>query len=150
MPAETSCGAIIFNQVQGTRKYLLLHYESGHWDFVKGHKEKNETDFDTVIRETKEETGIEDLKFINGFKERITYFYKTPEGKTSFKQVFFYLAETKTTNIKLSFEHIGFEWLSFEDAYNKLTYDNAKQLLKKAESFLNKLKSQHSLEDFKK
>ncbi|MGB9748493.1 MAG: bis(5'-nucleosyl)-tetraphosphatase [Candidatus Woesearchaeota archaeon] len=136
MPAETSCGAIIFNKSHGAIKYLLLHYESGHWDFVKGHKENKETDFETVIRETREETGIEDLKFIDGFKERITYFYKTPDGKTSFKQVFFYLAETKTTEVKLSFEHIGYKWLSFEDAYNMVTYKNAKDVLLKAHSFL--------------
>jgi 8-oxo-dGTP pyrophosphatase MutT (NUDIX family) len=138
MPIETSCGAIIFNRDRGKIKYLLLHYSSGHWDFVKGHKEKDEDDFETVIRETKEETGISDLKFIDGFKERITYFYKTPNGKNNLKQVFFYLAETKTINVKLSFEHIGFEWLEFEEAYNRVTYKNAKEVLLKAHTFLKK------------
>ena len=33
--------------------------------------EKGETPHETAIRETKEETGISDIKFIDGFEEEI-------------------------------------------------------------------------------
>lgn len=149
---ETSAGAILFRKEisgqspeglsnlkkfdkKGKILYLLLHYEGGHWDFPKGNIEKGETEKDTVKREIKEETGISKISFIEGFKEKIQYFYKL-KGETVFKQVFFYLVEAKESKVKLSFEHIGYKWLSYDKAMEQLTFKNAKEILKKANSFL--------------
>jgi bis(5'-nucleosidyl)-tetraphosphatase len=145
MPSEKSCGAVIFKQ-SGNRKYLLLHYEGGHWDFVKGHVEKSESEIETVKRETEEETGIKDLTFVEGYRQPISYYYKRA-GKTVFKQVIFYLVETKTETVRLSREHVGFDWLSYEYAYVRLTYKNAKDTIKKAHEFLENLQSQSSSGD---
>ena len=57
MKREKSAGAIVFRK-EKEPVYLLLHYEAKHWDFPKGHVEKNETDEQTVRREIQEETGI--------------------------------------------------------------------------------------------
>ena len=57
MRKEVSAGIILFNE-QEERKFLLLNYPSGHWDFVKGKMEEGETYQTTALRETKEETGI--------------------------------------------------------------------------------------------
>ena len=83
----------------------------------------------------KEETGLEDIKFINGFKEWFKYFFKF-KGKTVFKIVTFYLAETKTKKVKLSYEHIGYKWLPYQKAIEQLTFDNAKNILRKANQFV--------------
>ena len=139
MTRETSVGAVVF-RVDGNRKYLLLHYEAGHWDFPKGNVEKGETPENTARREIREETGIEDIAFIPGFDERIRYFYKR-EKKTIAKEVEFLLAETKSEKITLSFEHTGFEWLGYDRASERITFRNSKDILKKAESFLAKLES---------
>lgn len=147
MSSEKSCGAVIFKQ-SGDRKYLLLHYEGGHWDFVKGHVEENESEIETVNREAEEETGIKDLRFVEGYRQPISYYYRRA-GKTVFKQVIFYLVETKTDTVKLSREHVGFDWLSYEYAYVRLTYKNAKDTIKKAHEFLEKLQSESSLGDTK-
>lgn len=138
MPQESSRGAVIFRMDGGQRLYLLLHYESGHWEFVKGKIEKGEEDKDTVVREAREETGITDLNFVFGFRERIEYFYRR-EGQTIHKEVIFFLAETKARDVTISDEHIGFEWLEYDSAMKRLTFDNAKKILKKAEEFLNKV-----------
>jgi 8-oxo-dGTP pyrophosphatase MutT (NUDIX family) len=134
MPSEKSCGAVIFKR-NGNRKYLLLHYEGGHWDFVKGHVEKNESEKDTVKRETEEEVGITDLDFLDGYRQPISYYYKRA-GKTVYKQVIFYLVEAHTESVRLSREHVGFDWLSYDRAYDRLTYKNAKETLRKAHEFL--------------
>ncbi|MEK6868936.1 MAG: NUDIX domain-containing protein [Nanoarchaeota archaeon] len=134
MKQEKSAGAIVFRKEEEP-KYLLLHYEAGHWDFPKGNIEEGETDIETVKREIEEETGIKDIEIVKGFKEKIQYYFKF-EGELINKSVVFYLAKTDADNIKLSFEHIGFAWLSYDKAMDKLTFKNAKEILKKANDFL--------------
>lgn len=140
MPSEKSCGAVIF-KANGNRKYLLLHYEGGHWDFVKGHVERGETERDTVLRETQEEVGLTDPAFIEGYREPIGYYYRRA-GKTVYKEVVFYLLETRTDTIRLSREHVGFDWMSYDRAHERLTYKNAKETLRKAHEYLEKLQPQ--------
>ena len=139
MPKEKSCGAIVFKKQKEGIKYLLLHYGAGHWDFPKGRQEKNEKEEQTALREIKEETGIEGIEFTDGFREAISYFYK--QGKeTFFKEVVFFLAQSATDEVKLSSEHIGYAWLGYDNAYKKLTFNNAKELLRKVNQFLYKTK----------
>ncbi len=140
---EKSAGAVLFVK-EKEPKYLLLHYEAGHWDFPKGHIEAGEQELDTIMREVEEETGIKTIKIISSFKEKIHYFYKINKELMS-KDVVFYLVEAKTEEVKLSFEHIGFAWLPFDEAIGKLTYRNAKDILKKAHEFL---KAHKTLDDF--
>ncbi len=132
---ERSAGAVVFRKEKKVLYYLLLHYKVGHWDFPKGNIEKGEELTETARREIEEETGIGDVKLIQGFKEKINYFYQRG-GKKIYKTVVFFLAETKTKEIKLSFEHIGFEWLPYKEALDKLTFKNPKEILKKANEFL--------------
>ena len=131
---EKSCGAVVFfRNVQ--LKYLLLQYEAGHWDFVKGNVEPNESETDTVLRELKEETGIVATQTIEGFRERIQYFYRR-QGGTIQKEVVFYLIQADTEKVELSFEHVGYAWLDYPDALERLTFKNAKDVLQKADAFL--------------
>ena len=117
--------------------FLLLHYPTGHWDFVKGKIEYGETYHQTSIREAKEETGISDLEFIDGFEEKINYYFQF-EGELIYKQVVFFLAQTKTEKVDVSHEHLEFIWLNYKDALEKLTYSNAKNILTKANGLLVK------------
>ena len=130
MIEERSAGEVLFNETKSGKIFLLLNYPSGHWDFVKGNIEKGETLQHTVIREIREETGIIDVEFIDGFEDKIEYHY-LHDGCLVHKEVVFFLAKTKTTDVKISHEHLGFVWLTFDDALKKLTYKNAKNILKK-------------------
>ena len=143
MPSEKSCGAVIFRR-NGVNKYLLLHYEGGHWDFVKGHVEKNESERQTALRETEEEAGITDLTFIEGYREPISYFYRRA-GRTVRKDVVFYLLQTKTEAVRLSREHVGFDWLTYDRAMERLTYKNARDTLQKAQDVLERLQAKEVL-----
>ena len=135
MPIEKSAGAIIFRRENHQIYYLILHYQSGHWDFPKGHIEKGEKLEETAKREVKEETGLEDIKFIPGFKENIKYFFKL-KGKNIFKIVTFFLAESSPKEVKISWEHLGYKWLPYQEAIEQLTFKNAKEILKKAHELL--------------
>ena len=133
MKEEVSAGVILFNEDE---EFLLLNYPSKHWDFVKGKMEKDETPHETALRETKEETGISDVEFIDGFEEEIEYYFRA-DNQNIHKKVIFFLGKTKTKNIILSHEHLDFIWLDFDNALEKITYENSKDLLKKSKVFLN-------------
>ena len=130
MLEERSAGAIIYRQSPEGKMYLLLNYPSGHWDFVKGNIEKGETFKQTVLREIREETGIEDITFVDGFEDKVEYHYQR-DGQVIHKEVIFFLANTKTNKVVLSYEHRDYTWLNFNDALEKLTYKTAQSLFKK-------------------
>lgn len=135
---EKSCGIVVFREDKRQRLYLILKYPSGHFDFPKGHVEKKDKSmYETALRELREETGISDVEFIDGFEEGISYIYRK-KSKPSNKQVVFFLAKTKTKFVKISHEHLGYFWLPYDAAFNKVTFDNAKNLLKKAEGMLSR------------
>ena len=117
--------------------YLLLHYEAGHWEFVKGNVEPSESERDTVIRELKEETGIADAQFVEGFRKEIAYFYRR-QGNAVYKEVVFFLIEAHTEKVQLSYEHVGYKWLDYQHAMEKLTFKNSKNVLRDAHEFLRK------------
>ena len=137
MLREKSCGAVIYINNQEKTRYLLLNYTAGHWDFVKGNVEPEETEKQTVTREMMEETGITNAQFIDGFRESINYFYRR-QGLTINKEVVFFIIESQTDEVTISFEHIGFTWLTYQQAMEKLTFKNAKDVLIKAHDFLQK------------
>jgi len=134
---EKSCGAVIFINNQEKTRYLMLNYTAGHWDFVKGNQEVNETEKQTVTRELMEETGITDAHFIDGFRESINYFYRR-QGQTINKEVVFFIIESNVEEVQISFEHIGYIWLDYKQTMEKLTFKNAKDVLLKAHDFLQK------------
>jgi len=137
MDHEKSCGAVIFRPGNSI-EYLLLHYEAGHWDFVKGHVEKGESEEETVTREILEETGLRSNTFLSDFRERIDYFYRR-RGRTVSKEVIFYLVKNLGgEQVKISGEHIGYEWLPYRESLERLTYRNAKETLRKAEEYLER------------
>ncbi|MDO8241074.1 MAG: NUDIX domain-containing protein [Candidatus Moranbacteria bacterium] len=148
---EKSVGAVVFRESEnGEKEFLLLHYPGGYWDFPKGHMEKGETEEQTLEREVAEESGINDLIIIPGFRDSMRYHYVAKgaekeerilegRGLSIFKKVIYYLAETKRTDIVISEEHIGSGWFSYEDALAKIVYENGKIIMRKAGEFLEKL-----------
>ena len=135
VPVERSAGAVVLRDVRGLPHYLLLHYGASHWDFPKGHIEPGETTDATIRREVKEETGIERLAFVPGFKETIRYAFSKPRSRV-LKFVVYRLARTRTRRVRLSHEHQGFVWLPYEDALRRITFSSSRHVLEKAQAFL--------------
>jgi bis(5'-nucleosidyl)-tetraphosphatase len=134
---ERSAGAVLYNQNNGVRRYLLL-LNGGRWDFPKGNGEKGESEEQTVFREVREETGINGIVMVEGFRKVIEYFYRRGDA-TVHKSVVFYLARTQETAVKISNEHQGFGWFIYPRALNKATHDNSKNLLTEADRLIRKL-----------
>jgi len=137
MIEETSAGIVLFRKEDAKILFLLLHYPSGHWDFIKGKMEKGESIHQTAIRETEEETGITDITFLENFEEWIEYNFQY-QGELIHKKVVFFLAETKTKDVKISHEHLDYAWMNYISSMEKTTFDNAKTVLTRAQMLLAK------------
>ena len=135
MREQKSAGIVLFRNDSDKNEFLLLNYPQGHWDFVKGKIEQNETSHETALRETKEETGITNIEFVDGFEESVEYDFRFKKEDIH-KKVIFFLAKTNEKNIKLSHEHSDYLWLEYNDALKKTTFENAKNVLTKANEFL--------------
>ncbi|MBU7013433.1 MAG: NUDIX domain-containing protein [Theionarchaea archaeon] len=128
---EESCGAVIYHDSE----FLLLHYESGHWGFPKGNREKRETRLKTAAREIEEETGLRSVEFTD-FEKEIDYFYRK-DGKTVYKTVTYFLAKSKTKDVTISSEHIGYAWLPYEKARDQITFSNTRDVLEASKAYLD-------------
>jgi len=135
MIEETSAGIVLFRKEDSKILFLLLHYPSGHWDFIKGKMEEGESTHETAIREAKEETGIMDITFLENFEEWINYDFQY-QGELVHKKVVFFLAETKTKQVMISHEHLDYTWMDYNTSMEKTTFDNAKTVLTRAQMLL--------------
>ena len=120
MVKEKSCGTICFDG----DKVLMVKHNAGHCAFPKGHVEEGETEFETAIRETKEETGI-DVEIISD--RRFVNIYSPKEDVI--KDVIFFIA--KPLNIDLTrqeTEIADLRWIDIDKASEYITFDDDKKL----------------------
>jgi len=113
----------------------------GHISLSKGHVEANENEQETAKREIFEETSLSPLIDDINFRKIITY---SPEKNVS-KDVIFFVAkcvEDLAPIDKHDNEVVGFIWSEFIEAYDLLTHESDKDVLRQANLYiLNKEKS---------
>ena len=137
MEQQHSAGVITYKTIDDQVEYLLLHYQSGHWDFPKGKLEAGETKQQAACRELQEETGLT-AQLDEEFEKSFSYIFHDyhHQKKLIQKTVYFFIGKAVDGPVHLSDEHIDFLWLPYNQAIEQLTYDNAKILLKKAHKHL--------------
>ena len=136
MEHQYSAGIITYKTDNDHIEYLLLHYGAGHWDFPKGHIEVGETQQEAAHRELKEETGLT-AQLDDNFLESFSYMFRSgPHKELVQKTVYFFIGKANPGSVHLSDEHTDYQWLEYKQAVEQLTYDNAKNLLKKAHKHL--------------
>jgi bis(5'-nucleosidyl)-tetraphosphatase len=132
---ERSAGVIVFHTQDGVTRYLLLRNDKGKYDFPKGNIEAGESELNAAVREAREETGLLDIRLIDGFVEKIAYFYLRPGGAKVHKSVQYYLGFTESVDVRISDEHKGFVWVTLDEAMKVTVYEDIKMLLQKADEF---------------
>lgn len=113
-------------------KFLILRRtktapsKPNNWDLPGGAIEIGEDAGEAIVREIKEETGlqVEDLKPFDVYSEY--------DEDDEFWVSIAYFAKTKSKKVKLSFEHDEFKWVTPEEFKN---YSQSKRFLR----FLKKL-----------
>jgi 8-oxo-dGTP pyrophosphatase MutT (NUDIX family) len=130
---EQSIGAVVKYQpaiaeISRSPEFLLLRNRRGFWGFPQGHKEKGETEIQTLTREVAEETGIKYLD-IQAYIGKIHYSYFRSDGMKSEKEVRFYYATTPIKEVRISEEHDAYTWASFSDALMLIDHRQLKLIL---------------------
>ena len=142
MAKERSYGAVVVRR-DTELQYLILQYGAGHWDLVKGHGERGESEEETVLRELEEETGITRARFIPGFREEVSYFFQR-RAHTVYKEVVYYLIETPEEEVTLSDEHVAYRWLPHDEALRVITFGNSRRVVDEAHELLTALPNPES------
>lgn len=132
---EHSAGAIVYRIIGGKCRFLLIkNKRSANWGFPKGHIEKDEDDLDAAYREVLEETGLH-IKIKPGFAGESGYTMRNKVEKT----VTIFLATTSDTHTKIQPEEIDdYVWLTYDEALERLNFNNDKNLLKNAHTYMIK------------
>lgn len=139
MKKEQSAGIVVYRQDKKMNKfyYLLLHYIGGHWDLPKGKLEPGESYEQAAVREVFEETGLT-VHPIPNFSQAIYYCFRDQNGLLVDKEVIFFVGELeKDEAIVISREHQGYAWLEIGPSLQKLTYNNARNLLSMVNQFVH-------------
>ena len=118
----------IFSQAGKDVHYLLLKRNKNRiyehlWQGVAGKIEKDETAWQAAIRELKEETSLKPFRMFTA--DHISTFYESHQDRVNLVPVFG--IEVKDRKVILSEEHIDYEWLSFKDAYERLSWNGQKK-----------------------
>jgi 8-oxo-dGTP pyrophosphatase MutT (NUDIX family) len=137
--SERSAGIIVFRFDSGMKEpqFLLLDYGK-YWEYPKGHVERGEDDLAAAVRELEEETGIDDVEIVDGFEHEITYFFRDKRKGLVRKTVVFFLGHTHRQDVKISHEHVGADFLSYDEAIERLGFKNSKAALSAAKAFLDR------------
>ena len=139
-----SCGFVVYTEVCGERRYLVIESLNGDVGFPKGHAEDGESELDTALRELREEVGIRAVKsdkwdnvaendhfadavVVDGFRQCTEYVL--PRSNDKIKQVVYFLSECHNTEVlKCQESEVKRAvFLPYAEAVNALTFDFQKE-----------------------
>jgi len=140
VPVEHKGGAVVYAK-DGEDVYLaLVHDVFGHWTLSKGGVEKGETLEECVVREMKEEMGV-DVEIQEKLGENAYIAYDPEKGKIK-KQVTYFLAEAPYGELTLGSSG-GLDdakWFKLAEILDLNFYDDILPLVTKAVKTLVKSK----------
>ena len=110
--------------LKGEKILLLFRSKWNDWSFPKGHVEEGETIEDCLLREVNEETGLK----VNIIKNLPDIIYEYPEGDGTVR-IKMFLTEPFEGELKEEYKGDRLLWLRYNDALEKLSYENNKELI---------------------
>lgn len=123
MRNEKSCGTIIYRYNDNIRQFLLIHQRQGDYiGFPKGHIKHGETEIQTALRETKEETNL-DVFVFDHIKTSITYIIRDDICK----EVVFFLATALSKDVMRQDQEVkDILWVDEKHVIDMLTHQSSK------------------------
>lgn len=116
-------------------KIILIRHNDGHWGFPKGHMEKGETEIETAIRETKEETNL-DATIIPDFRKTVTY---SPKDGV-IKDVVYFLGLARGSVKIDNREIIDYKWVDINEVENYIDHEDHIEIINDLRDFIKDTK----------
>ncbi|MDV6034367.1 MAG: NUDIX domain-containing protein [Phycisphaera sp. RhM] len=111
-PTKRAAGMLLVTRAQPRQFLLMRHHD--RWDLPKGHCDPGESDLQTAIRETEEETGIsgDSVQIDPEFRFELSYpvQYKRHGDQIFHKTVVYLLGWVDAVFTPTLTEHPGFQW----------------------------------------
>jgi 8-oxo-dGTP pyrophosphatase MutT (NUDIX family) len=129
---ETSAGGVIVRWQNSVPHVLLIRDPYKHWGFPTGHLENGETPDAAALREVMEETGLAHL--VLGPRLGTIDWYFRAGGRLIHKFCHFYLIESPEGDTKPQQDEgiTACRWLPLAEALEVISYDNAREVLRRA------------------
>ncbi len=126
---ERSAGGVVVRSIEGVHHALLIRDPYDNWGLPKGHLEGDEDDVAAALREVREETGLTDVRA--GPELGCIDWYFRAGGRQIHKFCTFYLvySDRGATAPERSEGISACVWLPFEEAVERISYDNAREML---------------------
>ncbi len=132
---DISAGGVVYRWRNSNLEIVLVgRARPERWSLPKGTPQKGETLEEAAQREVQEETGLE-VRIIRPLGS-INYWFVLG-GVRHFKTVYFYLMEAIGGDIsRHDWEHEFVQWFPIEEAKQRLTYANEREIVELAEKEL--------------
>lgn len=139
MKKEESFGIIPLTNRNGHWEVFLIQLKHGrYWGFPKGHAESGESPKETALRELKEETNLDLVRFLQDAPLFEQYEFTIDRRRIS-KRVEYFVAEVTGEVILQELELQNGLWISISEGIEKVTHPEGKAILIEVEKILLKI-----------
>jgi len=140
MKKDQSLGVVVVCK-GAVPRYLLVHHQTGHWAFPKGHQKEGETSIETVQRELYEETGLKNITILEDTRFTEKYIMNNDTEKTVHFFIGFSNEVCGGPIDKFKYEISEAKWVTYDEAKELLTYIEARNVLDEVLEYLKKNES---------
>lgn len=133
---EKSAGGVGVRALKGTHHVLLIRGPYQNWGLPKGHVEEGEDAPTAAIREVREETGLEVLE-LGPELGSIDWYFRQEESLVH-KFCSFFLMRSSGGDARPEVKEgiTACEWLPMEEAMTRVTYDDARAMIRASLRYL--------------
>jgi 8-oxo-dGTP pyrophosphatase MutT (NUDIX family) len=133
---EVSSGGVIYRRTSASIEVLLIKDSYGNWGFPKGHVEAGESPEEAALRECREETGLGSLRMAGRVGTSDWYFRSGGALVHKFCDYFLLEADADEPTSPQRGEGIqACQWLAPHEVEARVTYANARQILRVAAGY---------------
>lgn len=119
-PTKRAAGILLMTRTTPKQFLLMRHHD--RWDLPKGHRDADESDLETALRETEEETGIpgQSIQIDPEFRFELSYpvRYKRHGDQVFQKTVVYLLGEIESPVTPELTEHPSFRWFTWDPPHH--------------------------------